>query len=187
MPRYILLDPHRREVSLSKYLRTKMKKLICLTLIGSFLLSSVPARGEALDDRFTEVAPGSLKGSSEFTHGAGHGKLLMRLLILGAVPQQGVHYVPEGTDLLFAILYAGGYNDETKLSSVTVRRRSMKQLMEVDLEGLIEDGKDIPKLYDGDIINVPFNWRRDIATISLITGFITSMTGFTLAIIALAK
>ena len=65
--------------------------------------------------------------------------------------------MPEGTDLLFAILYAGGYTENSKLNGISIRRRNVKDLIEVDLEDLIEDGKVIPKLLDGDIITIPYN------------------------------
>ncbi|RAV23900.1 hypothetical protein DQE84_18485, partial [Staphylococcus warneri] len=81
-------------------------------------------------------------------------------LIFGSVPVQGIHYMPEGTDLLFAILYAGGYGEMSSLNGITIRRRNQRALIEVDLEDLIEDGRPIPKLADGDIISVPFNWRK---------------------------
>lgn len=107
--------------------------------------------------------------------------------MFGAIPQQGVHYVPEGTDLLFSILYAGGYGDNSKLNGISIRRRGQQDLIDVDLQDLMKDGGRIPKLQDGDIVNVPFNWRRDIQTISLITSFMAAMTGFTLSLIALSK
>lgn len=164
-----------------------LKKIISLCLIYSTLLSSSLAHAEAIDDRFTQITPTHAPGSGEFVHGQGYGKILIRVMLLGAVPSQGVHYVPEGTDLLFAIIYSGGYGDQTKLNGITIRRRNSKELVEVDLEDLIEDGKPIPKLMDGDVVQIPFNWRKDIGTITLITGFVTAMTGFTLSLIALAK
>jgi hypothetical protein len=163
------------------------KHLICLCLVACISLSPLAAKAESLDEKSTETAPGAAKNQGEFTHGAGQGKLLMRILLFGAVPQQGVHYMPEGTDLLFALIYSFLKTDSTKMDGITIRRRNSKPLLEVNLESLIEHGRDIPKLYDGDIVTVPYNWRRDLETISLITGFITSMTGFTLAIIALSR
>lgn len=142
---------------------------------------------ESIEDKFTQITPGHSPGSGEYVHGEGYGKILIRVLMFGAVPQQGVHYVPEGTDLLFGILYAGGYGDTTKLDSITIRRRGEKELIDVDLEALLEDGERVPRLKDGDVVNVPFNWRKDITTITTITSFITSMTGFTIALIALSK
>lgn len=164
-----------------------MKKLISSILVVSFFLSSTVGYAEAVDDKFTQITPSHSPGTGEYVHGQGYGKILMRVMLLGAVPTQGVHYVPEGTDLLFAIIYAGGYGEQTKLNGITIRRRGMRELVEVNLEDLIEDGKPIPKLADGDVVQIPFNWRKDIATISLVTGFITAMTGFTLSIIALVR
>ena len=72
-------------------------------------------------------------------------------------------------------------------NGITIRRKGVKEMLEVNLEDLIEDGKKIPRLQDVDIINVPFNWRRDVSTIKLITTFVSAMTGFTLSLIALTR
>jgi len=120
-------------------------------------------------------------------HGQGYGKLMIRVLMLGAVPQQGIHYVPEGTDLMFAILYSGGYTELTKLDDITIRRRFVKELIEVDLADLLEEGQPVPKLMDGDVVSIPFNWRKNFQTILTVTGFVTSLTGFALSMIALTR
>lgn len=146
-----------------------------------------PARAESVSENFSTISPLQGSGGGEYIHGQKSGKILMRLLLFGAVPAQGIHYVPEGTDLLFAILYAGGYTDSSKLSSVTIRRKNVKDIIDIDLEDLIEDGRPIPVLLDGDIITIPYNWRRDISTITLITSFISSMTAFTLSLVALTR
>lgn len=151
------------------------------------MVSSVPASAESLNEQYSATTPLHGGGTGEYVHGQRSGKLLIRTLILGAVPQQGIHYVPEGTDVLFAILYSGGYQDTSTLNAISIRRKNVRELIDVPLQDLISDGHEIPKLMDGDIVTIPFNWRRDIATISLITGFLSSMTAFTLSIIALTK
>lgn len=164
------------------------KKILSVVVLICFSLTLSPhAYGEALSEQYTSVIPLHGGGGGEFVHGQRSGKLLMRTLILGAVPQQGIHFVPEGTDVLFAVLYAGGYTDSSRLNGITVRRKNVKELIDVPLESLIADGNEIPKLMDGDILTIPYNWRRDIATISLVTGFLSSMTAFTLSVIALTK
>ena len=162
-------------------------KFMCRLLVGVLILGAPQVRAESVEDKFAQISPSHQQGSGEFVHGQGYGKILIRVLMFGAIPQQGVHYVPEGTDLLFSILYAGGYGDNSKLNGITIRRRGQQELIDVDLQDLMKDGGRIPKLQDGDIVNVPFNWRRDIQTISLITSFMAAMTGFTLSLIALSK
>ncbi len=164
----------------------KINKAIALTLILIFVVPTNFVRAESLNQEFSTISPLG-GGGGEYVHGQKEGKLLMRVLMFGAVPTQGIHYMPEGTDVLFAILYAGGYTDDSKLNGITVRRKRVKDLIEIDLEDIIAQGKDVPKLMDGDVLTVPYNWRRDIGTITLITGFISSMTAFTLSIIALAR
>ncbi len=155
--------------------------LIFCVSTSSFLMA------EAVDDKYTHISPSQQLGAGEFVHGQSHGKILMRVLMFGAISTQGVHYVPEGTDLLFAMVYAGGYTENTKLNGITIRRRGVKDPIEVDLQSIMEDGDTVPKLADGDVITIPYNWRRDIATVTLVTGFITSMTGFALSLISLTR
>lgn len=133
------------------------------------------AHAEAVDDKFTQISPQSTRGADEFIHGAGYGKILMRVMVFGAVPRQGIHYFPEGTDLLFALLYAGGYQETTKLNGITIRRRNSRELLTVNLEDLIEDGLPIPKLVDGDVVNVPFNWRKSYQEVLFYTSVITTL------------
>jgi len=85
------------------------------------------------------------------------------------------------------MVYAGGLTDTTKLNGIKIRRRNVKDLISVDLEDLIADGEKVPKLYDGDVVSVPYNWRRDMTTITTFTGFIAAMTGFALSMVALSK
>ena len=164
-----------------------IKKLICHCLIASLVFSTGIIRAESVEDKFTQIAPNHAPGGGEFVHGSGYGKLLMRIMIFGSVPTQGIHYMPEGTDILFAMLYAGGYNETTKMNGIKIRRKGTRELVTVDLENIIEEGDKVPKVMDGDVITVPYNWRKDIGTIGIFTGFIGAMTGFTLSIIALSK
>lgn len=162
----------------------KIRQSVATLLVCTFLLSNI-ARGEAVSDQRSAISPKHMPGAGEFVHGQGYGKLLIRLLIFGAIPVQGIHYVPEGTDLIFAIMYAGGYGDFADLNQITIRRRGFAELMDVELEELIKDGKPIPKLADGDVITVPFNWKKDLQTVLTITGFVSALTGLTLSILAL--
>ncbi len=164
----------------------KPSKTVALITLYAWLLSSQSTYGEDVKD--TRITPTQQIISGEHFHGSIiQGKLLIKVMMFGAVPTQGIHYVHEGTDILSAMLYAGGYDDTSKITGITIRRKNHKQLIRVNLEDLIENGDEAPKLMDDDIVTVPFNWRRDISTISLITGFITSITGFTLALIALVR
>lgn len=164
-----------------------MQKLITLLLVFSLTVPAPFARAESVDEEFTHISPKHSPGGGEYVHGQGYGKILIRLLMSGAIPQQGIHYVPEGTDLLFAILYAGGHGDQTKLSDITIRRRGMPEMIHVDLESLIEEGGAIPKLKDGDIIHVPFNWRRDYQEVMFFTGIFSSLTALILSVGVLTR
>jgi hypothetical protein len=155
-------------------------------MLAVFCLGVSRAGAESVDDRFTQISPKHTLGGGEYIHGTGYGKILMRVMIFGAVPQQGIHYVPEGTDLLFALLYAGGYGSDTKLNGITIRRRGIQELLEIDLEDLLEEGKSVPKLADGDVINVPFNWRKDYQDFGYLTTVFTALTGLVISVVALS-
>ncbi len=160
--------------------------LLLWTLIFNLLIPS-ELLAESMSDSNSTISPKHIPGAGEFVHGQGYNKILMRILIFGSVPVQGIHYVPDGTDLVFGLVYAGGYGEFTSLDSITIRRRGVPDLFEIDLENLLEEGKPIPKLVDGDVINVPFNWRRDMNTVLNITSFVTAITSFALAMVALTK
>jgi hypothetical protein len=163
-----------------------LQRLLCCAMA---LMAAFPPAlyAESVDDEFAQISPSHTTGSGEFVHGQGYGKILIRTMIFGAIPQQGIHYVPEGTDLLFALLYAGGYNDQTDLNGITIRRRGVKEIIEVDLENMIEEGQVIPRLKDGDVINVPHNWRRDYQEFMFFAGMFTSLSSLVLSIALLSR
>jgi hypothetical protein len=156
------------------------KQLLIGTMVILMAYQPAAARAEAIDDKYS-----STKDDTGFVHGKGYGKVLMRILIFGSIPKQGVHYMPEGTDLLFGILYAGGYGEESKLNGITIRRRKVGKLMEIDLEDVIAAGDEIPKLQDGDIVNVPFNWRKTYQDVTFITTVLTAVSSLILSVVAL--
>lgn len=158
------------------------KRFVLSLLIAVFTFQSVVVRAEAIDDKFSQT-----NSEMGMVHGKGYGKVLMRILLFGSIPKQGVHYMPEGTDLLFGILYAGGYGDQSKLNGITIRRRKVADLITVDLEDVIADGRDIPKLQDGDIVNVPFNWRKGYQEFQFFTGLITAVSSLIISIVALTS
>jgi len=155
-------------------------------LAAILFLQSAICRGESIDDKLPQISPDYSPGAGEFIHGSGYGKLLMRVMMFGAT-QQGIHYFPEGTDLLFAILYTGGYGDNTKLNGLSIRRRGVRHLIEVDLEDLIEVGKPIPKLVDGDIVNVPFSWRKYYGEMMFYVSVFSTLSALLLSVVALVK
>ncbi len=159
-----------------------IKRFVSLLIIAVFALQTPVLHAESIDDKFSGP-----QGDVGFIHGKGYGKVLMRILIFGAIPHQGVHYMPEGTDLLFGILYAGGYSDETKLNGINIRRRKVAELIEIDLEDVIADGREIPKLQDGDIVSIPFNWRKSYQEISFFVGLISAVSSLIISIVALSR
>lgn len=163
-------------------MRSLFKQVLVGVLVGVFAFQSPVARAEAVDDKYTQS-----NTETGFVHGKNYGKVLMRILMFGSVPKQGVHYMPEGTDLLFGILYAGGYGEQSKLNGISIRRRKVADLIEVDLEDVIADGREIPKLQDGDIVNVPFNWRRSYQEFQFITGLLAAVSTLIISIVALTR
>jgi hypothetical protein len=52
------------------------------------------------------------------------------------------------------------------------------------LEELIEEGKPVPKLLDGDITNIPFNWRRNSQDVAFWVSLGSSIASIALTITA---
>jgi hypothetical protein len=163
------------------------RKIISCLLVFCLVTPVSYVGAESVDEEFTHISPKHSPGGGEFVHGQGYGKILVRVLMFGAIPQQGIHYVPEGTDMLFGILYAGGYGDNTKMNNITVRRKGVPELIHVDLESIIEEGAAIPKLKDGDIVNVPYNWRRDYQEFMFFTSIFSSLTGLVISLAFLTR
>ena len=165
-------------------MRSIQKSLSGLLVLALFFHVQL-AYAEAVDDRGSNISPSHNPGSGEYVHGQGYGKIMIRVLAFGAIPQQGVHHMPEGTDLVFALLYVGGYSPTAKLNGITLRRKTVKDLIEIDLEDLLEAGGTIPKLMDGDIIQIPYSWRKDLDTIVTVTSFFTSISALGVALATL--
>jgi hypothetical protein len=162
-------------------------KNILIAIVLVFSQTYQRGWAESVDDTFTQISPKHVPGSGEYVHGQGYQKVLVRVMMFGAIPQQGIHYVPEGTDLLFAILYSGGYGPTTQLNGIQIRRRGFKETISVDLEDLIAEGGSVPKLKDGDIVNVPFNWKQDYQEFLFFTSIFSSLTGLALSIAILSR
>jgi len=135
--------------------------------------------------KYGYVTPSDAKASA-IADATRSGKLMMRVTLMGAV-SQGIHYFPEDSDLLAALMYVGGYTEEADLDDIAIRRKGQKELIYVDLEALVEDGDPIPKLKDGDIVTVDWNWKKDLELYYTVTSFVTSITAFTLALVAVSR
>ena len=81
---------------------------------------------------------------------------------------------------------------DLKIVSYDVKKNSKNssssaETIEVDLEKIIEEGGSIPKLRDGDIVNVPFNWRSDYKEFLFFTSIFTSITGLIVSVALLTR
>ncbi len=150
-------------------------------IISVLLWPHTVAYGESVSQRYSALNPTSLMGQGEFVHGQEYGKLLIQVTIVGAIGQQGIHHVPEGTDLLFALLYAGGATPTTDLTNIVIRRRHQSNLLKVNLDESINEGNVIPVLRDGDIVKVSYSWKQDISTVMMVTSLLSVLSALTFA------
>lgn len=88
-------------------------------------------------------------------------QLLIKVNIWGFVAKPGQYLVPNDTDLISLISFAGGPRDGAKLSRIKLIRDqkpedSSKKILEIDVEKYIEKGEEslIPLLQPGDTIIV---------------------------------
>jgi len=93
----------------------------------------------------------------------------MQINLWGQVQKPGIYKVPSDMDLISLLSVAGGPTDLAKLKKVQVIRAypdtGEARVIEVDVEHYLEqaDISDIPKLYPGDTVFVPGNFRRNFA------------------------
>jgi len=106
----------------------------------------------------------------------------MQINIWGEVKKPGIYRVPSDIDLVRLLSSAGGPNDFAKLDGIKIVRafpqEGKPRVIEVDIEQYLEtanpDG--LPKLYPGDTVYVPGNFRRYFSTSLGIASSIASIT-----------
>jgi hypothetical protein len=146
---------------MKRSLNRKFLTLWAYALVFCQVVNAAPS-AEYLGGLNREGADASVRPSNVFVYGDRNMDLLMKVTVIGAVQNTGVHYVPEKTDLVTLISLAGGTAEEANLNKVVIKRDlgGQKQVMEVDLEDLVSDAKaDSPILQANDTILVPKNSR----------------------------
>jgi hypothetical protein len=93
-------------------------------------------------------------------------KLTIDVQIWGQVNRPGQYFVPDRTDLVGLISYAGGPTEDAKLRNVQVLRptSSTGRVHRVNLEAFMVTGDPelIPRLTPGDVVVVPASRSRSV-------------------------
>jgi len=86
-------------------------------------------------------------------------ELLMKVNVWGEVKTPGVLDVPDETDLISLLSFAGGPTDKAKLSKVKIIRNHSGKIIEVNIKRYVKNGdyKQIPVVKPGDTVVVPKN------------------------------
>ena len=83
----------------------------------------------------------------------------VKVTLLGGVRSQGVYHIPESTDMISLIGYAGGGNEFAKLNDITIKRRKgdSYEVLDVSLKNLATSAGSLPtpRLMNGDVVFVP--------------------------------
>lgn len=164
-----------------------MKKIL-VSVVTIFAFLSNITLAHALDFSIEQELK-TLGAGSEFVSGKGKGGILMKVNLWGAVGKPGVHHIPNKTDILTLLTYAGGPRSNAVLDDVVLKRTfgGKTKVFEFDIEEMVksEDKSIIPVLQPGDIILVKekSNTTGDIAVILGIVSSILSivLVGFVLA------
>jgi hypothetical protein len=136
-----------------------MKKTVIIALFGCMVIPFLSARGQEStlslpQDRAAQYYLGSKD------------ELLIPVNVWGFVQKPGQYLVPDNTELITLLSYAGGPTENAKISHIRVIRNDRKMgnvVYKVDVKKYIETGDDrlIPVLKPGDTIIVngtTFHW-----------------------------
>lgn len=146
---------------------------------------------------FEQAGEGGRQKGSEFISGYYPGAVLIPVTITGAVPRNGLHYIPTRTNLLKLIALAGGIKAEGgNLSQVTIRRVNgddakenlKEEIIKVDLEKILEtSGSRGPILQQLDMVDIPHRQPVIGNNTTLILGFVSSLLGIVVSAIVLTS
>jgi len=137
-------------------MRALLKSLIWVLIAQELLIPSVCFAGRddilILDTKSTGLS--GAKTGSVFITNISKDPVLVKTNFWGGVKSPGIHYLPEGVDLITAISLAGGPVGEAQLGDVELTSLSGQTLV-YDLEGEDRGKAREVKLKAGDIVNVP--------------------------------
>ncbi len=131
------------------------KAISALLLVTVMLEAPLVAWGASPTESMLENRGG---GGSEFHVGQNTG-INVKVTLLGGVRSQGVYHIPESTDMISLIGYAGGGNEFAKLNDITIKRRKgdSYEVLDVSLKNLATSAGSLPtpRLMNGDVVFVP--------------------------------
>lgn len=134
---------------------------------------------------------------SEYISGSYPGAVMVPVTILGAVPKNGVHYVPTRTNLLGLITYAGGPTKEAKLDEVRIKRVTggdirqgdvQEKVIKVDVEKLLEEASGRgPLLQQNDVVVIPDRKPLIDQNTTQVVGFLSGLLGIVVSAIVITN
>jgi len=141
-------------------MRWGMRKTLCWAAMLLVVVPSAIAVGQissGAQDRSSQAAQYYLGNKDE---------LLIPVNVWGFVQKPGQYLIPDNTDLIALLSYAGGPTENAKISNIRVIRNDRRMgnvVYKVDVKKYIETGDDklIPVLKPGDTIIVngtTFHW-----------------------------
>ena len=146
-----------------------MLKLVCITLSISLLPWTALAQMRDQQGGAREY----------FTTNAGR-RLTVRVQVWGEVPLSGIHHVPDNTNLLDLISYAGGPKGSLDDATIVLRRPQASESMTFTGEEFLQGDKARKVVVKaGDVVYVNIDRGDDfienLTVVSTVTGVVSSL------------
>lgn len=157
-----------------------------LALVATALLAvSTRAEGSG-SEAVSELGTPALAGRPPVAANAGprgggirdglENRFLIDVQVWGQVHKPGQFSVPDDTDIVGLLSFAGGPTDDAKLRSVRLIRRSGgEQVLKLNLETFVEEGRlgGADRLEAGDVLVVPANRSHQVLRLTNVLSFLT--------------
>jgi hypothetical protein len=144
--------------------RFSMRSLRAVLVLSTLWLVPVAVQGQGAQIGTPEW-PGSPEGRYAI-HSGPEDVLQIDVQVWGQVNRPGQYSVPDRTDLIGLISWAGGPTESAKLHDILVIRplADKNRVQEVDIEKFLRSGDPlmIPRMSPGDVVVVPANRSHGI-------------------------
>ena len=157
----------------------KIQRWICSLVSISILSSTYSAAAQIAANGVTSVGL-----ANEFFVGKDFGRPLISVNLISGVSKPGVYHVPVDTDMVELIAYAGGTVERAAVDEISIRRQIGRKVTveKVNLQRSFRLGEELPRMLDGDSVQVPVNQSvdRTLVWVLILSGILSAGLSATL-------